>query len=202
MKKLFVVLVLSLALCLAACGQGAPAAEPTAPAQSGAPVQNDEPTESATPVQLANPWREVTEAEAKSLCPRTFAVPDGAENVVWRVMDSAADPSGVPGALVQLSFELYGMDFTAREQVTGDEELDQSGMYYDWTYQLDETLKNWADGTMACHTYRHIGEDGYADLCTWYDTEIGISYSLSVTAKDLDGFDLLAIAEALADQAA
>ena len=199
MKKLFVVLVLILALCLAACGQGAPAAEP---AQSGEAPQDAEPVQGDAPAQLANPWREVTEAEAKALCPRSFSVPAGAENVVWRVMDSAADPSGVPGALVQLSFELYGMEFTAREQVTGDEELDQSGMYYDWTYQLDETLKNWADGTMACHTYRHIGEDGYADLCTWYDTELGISYSVSVTAKDLDGFDLLAIAEALADQTA
>ena len=62
---------------------------------------------------------------------------------------------------------------------------------------MDETLKNWAD--IVCHTFRFIGEEGYADLCTWYDAESGVSYSLSVTAKDLDGFDLLAIAEAMHD---
>ena len=36
-----------------------------------------------------------------------------------------------------------------------------------------------------------------ADLCTWYDIEIGISYSLSTTAKDLDGFDIQGIVEAM-----
>ena len=146
-------------------------------------------------VQLANPWREIAEAEAKELCPQSFVVPDGAENVQWRVLDSVADPSGMPGALVQLTFDLDGNSYTAREQLTGDPEADLSGMYYDWTHQMDDTLKNWSD--TVCHSYRFIGEEGYADLCTWYDAESAASYSLSVTAKDLDGFDLLAIAEAL-----
>jgi len=178
MKKSILIAVL-IVLFIAVCGQAVMVRQP----------------QSSDPVQLANPWRDITEAEAKELCPKSFNVPEGAENVQWKVLDSAADPSGVPGPLVQLSFDLYGNSFTAREQVTGDEEVDQSGMYYEWTHQMDETLKNWAD--IACHTFRFIGEDGYADLCSWYDAESGISYSLSVTAKDLDGFDLLAIAEAM-----
>ena len=182
MKKIIPFVILAMLLVLTACGQTSPAAEPS---QSGEAVG------------IANPWREITEAEAKELCPKSFSVPEGAENAAWSVLDSAADPSGTPGALVQLSFDLYGMSFTAREQITGDEALDQSGMYYDWTYHLEESLKNWADGNMACQTYRFIGDEGYADLCTWYDAEVGVSYSLSVTAKDLDGFDLLAVAEAL-----
>ncbi len=182
MKKVIALAILVMILVLTACGSASTAAE--------APQNNET-------AQIANPWREITEAEAKELCPKSFSVPEGAKNAVWSVMESAADSSGVPGALVQLSFDLYGMRFTAREQVTGDTEVDQSGMYYDWTYHLEETLKNWGDGNMVCQTYRFIDEEGYADLCTWYDTEIGISYSVSVTAKDLDGFDLLAIAEAL-----
>ena len=168
-------------LTLTACGQSITSNE--------APVNSD-------PVQIANPWRDITEAEAKAICPVSFAVPAGAEDPVWSVMDSAADPSGIPGALIQLSFKLYGNIFTAREQVTGDDEADLSGMYYDWTYQMDEILKNWADA--VCHTYRWIGEDGYADLCLWHDNGSGISYSLSVTAEDLDGFDLTAVVESLA----
>ncbi len=153
------------------------------------------PVEEDASEQLANPWRDITEAEAKELCPNSLAVPENARNVLWSALDSAADPSGVPGALVQVFFDLDGSSFTAREQVTGDPEADISGMYYDWTCQTDENLRNWADS--VCHTYRHIGEDGYADLCTWYDAESGTSYSVSIIADDLDGFDLLAIAEAL-----
>ena len=140
--------------------------------------------------QLANPWREITEAEAKELCPESFTVPEGASDVHWRAMDSAE-----PAALVQLDFDLYGMSFTAREQVTGDPEADISGMYYDWTVQLDETLRNWND--TPCRSFRWIGEEGYADLCAWYDADSGTSYTVNVTSDDLDGFDLLAIAEAL-----
>ena len=56
-------------------------------------------------VQIANPWRDITEAEAKAICPKSFDVPEGAENAVWSVME----PSGTQSALVQLAFDLYGM---------------------------------------------------------------------------------------------
>ncbi len=181
MKKVIsIVTLILLVMALTACGKSA------APAEA---------PQSSEPIGMPNPWRECTREEAAAFCPNLIAVPEGAENVRWSVMESAAGESGVPGALVQLSFDLNGLSFTAREQVTGDEETDISGMYYEWTYQADETLENW-DGR-ACHSFRWIGESEYADLCTWYDTEIGISYSLGVRAADLDGFDLLAIVEAL-----
>ena len=133
----------------------------------------------------------------RALCPRSFGVPAGAQNVRWSAMDAGADASGLPGALVQLSFELDGYAFTAREQETGDIETDSSGMYYEWTVREDDALSGWADGTIPCRLYRFVGEGEYADLCTWYDPEAGVSYSLSVTAEDLDGFDLRAVAAAL-----
>ena len=177
MKRSIYILMALVLLGLCACGTTAP-------------------TATEEPIGLANPWYEVSESEAKALCPRSFTAPEGAENVVWSVMD-ATKQSGVPGQLVQLRFDLDGNSFTAREQVTGDEETDNSGMFYTWTTEREETLKNWADGNMQAHVYRFAGTDEYADLCTWYDVEIGISYSLSVTAADLDGFDILAVADAM-----
>ena len=159
-------------LLLAACGQK------EAPAQ----------TTGSESTQIANLWRDITEAEAKTVYPQTFTLPDGAENAAWRVMESAGTP-----ALLELGFELNGLKFTARQQQTGNRDADLSGMVYTWSAQDSMTLRNGLTGTM----YRCIDEDGYADLCVWYDEASGVSYSLGVTAKDLDGFDLQAVAEAL-----
>lgn len=142
--------------------------------------------------QIANPWRDVTEAEARKMFPHSFSVPAGAENVSWSVMESGSE------TLLQLSFDLNGDTFTAREQATNDKGADIAGMYYNWTYQSDITLANWADGKMKGTYYRFVGDEEWADLCKWYDETNGISYSVSVTSKDLDGFDLQAIAEMLA----
>ena len=188
MKRSLILSMLFALLILTACGQKqAPAASPA----------GSEAAPGGGSVQLANPWREVAQAEAEALVPRSFGVPEGAENARWSVMDSAADASGVPGPLVQLSFDLDGSSFTAREQRTGDAESDPSGMYYEWTVQDESTLQKWPVENGLCRLYRYIGEDEYADLCTWYDAETGVSYSLSVTAKDLDGFDIRAVADAL-----
>jgi hypothetical protein len=145
---------------------------------------------------IANPWRDVSEAEAVERCPDSFGAPAGAKDVRWSVMDSAADASGNPGALVQLSFELDGLRFTAREQLTGETQIDQSGMYYSWSAQKEDKLRIGAD-EIACRSFRYVGADEYADLCTWFLADPGVSCSVSVRAEDLDGFDLLAVAEAL-----
>ena len=129
---------------------------------------------------IANPWKEITENEAGKIYPGTFHVPAGAENVSWTVLDAEADASGMPGALVQLSFDLDGNNFTAREQRTGSKDVDQSGMYYEWTNREESVLQNGNGGGIPCILYRFIGEDETADLCTWYDEESGVSYSLSV----------------------
>ena len=179
MKRIFLAAVLLAALGLTACGQSAGDA---AQAHSG------------DAAHLANPWRDATEAGARSLCPALFCAPDGAQNARWSVMESAADASGVPGALVQLKFELDGMEFTARAQRTA-EAADQSGMYYAWTAQREDVLTGW-DG-LTCRCFRYAGEGAWADLCLWYDAAAGVSYSLSVTAETLDGFDLSAVAEAM-----
>ena len=147
-----------------------------------------------------DPWREITEDEALQN-PRMFVAPEGASNVVWRVLDSAADAKEGKGSLIELDFDIkdeYGsQSFTARYQYGAGENDDISGMYYDWTVTDEGKLSNWGMGNMDAKFYRYVSDDEMADLCTWYDIEIGISYCLCTTAPDLDGFDIQGVVEAI-----
>ena len=98
MKKALVLMALILLLALTACG---------GEQQEGMP----------------NPWHDISETEVADLCPASFVVPEGAENASWSVME-AEDAA----PLVQLTFDLNGNSFTAREQVTEDAAADISGM--------------------------------------------------------------------------
>ncbi len=140
---------------------------------------------------LANPWMDITEDEARGMAQISISAPEGAENIKWSRMEDGDSP------LIQLTFDLEGDSFTARQQATGDESEDISGMNYEWIVEDEITLAGWGGGNMKGRTYRYIGENEYADLCAWYDGETGNSYSLSVVAPDLDGFDIQAVAEAL-----
>ncbi|MCR4890784.1 MAG: hypothetical protein K5989_01165 [Lachnospiraceae bacterium] len=171
----------------------AKASSEAAPATDSSDTGSDE-AGAAGGAQIANPWTDCTEDEAYGLIPNSFSAPEGAKNVAWSRMDSN-EPT-----LVQMTFDLEGDSFTAREQVTGDEAKDISGMHYDWVEEDEVTLANWGGGNMKAKTYRYVGEDEFVDLCTWYDTEIGISYSLSVVAPDLAGFDIQAVVEAMYDE--
>ena len=194
-------------------GCGSQAQEPSATApettEDAAPAETTveetaeeteaEPAETeAEETELANPWRECTEEEAKAACPRLFKAPDDAVVNGWSIMDVDSE-SGVPGPIVQLDFRIEGRDFTARAQYGADEKDDIDGMNYDWTVSDEVTLANWGEGNMKGVYNRCREDDWTVDLLTWYDYEIGIAYSLSVEAEDLDGFDLQAIAEQMYD---
>ncbi|MBR1471768.1 MAG: hypothetical protein IJ600_09015 [Lachnospiraceae bacterium] len=199
MKKRMLALVttgvLSLAM-LAGCGNSTPAE--TAPAATEAEATEapkGEGAENPGEVGMANPWHEISEAEANELIPRLFKAPEGAEVLGWSVLEDIADPSGVPGPMVELQYSLDGNIFNARAQVTGDSYDDISGLFYEWTVKDEATLSNWGFGSMQAKTFRNVNETGMVDLITWYDTEIGISYALSVAAADLEGFDITAVAD-------
>ena len=151
--------------------------------------------------EVANPWKECTEEEAKAACPRLFKAPEGAVVNGWTMMEPENSESGVPGPLVQLDFRMEGVDFCARAQYGAGENEDISGMNYDWTVTDDVTLANWGEGNMPGKHSRNVEDDWTVDLLTWYDIEIGIAYSLSAEATDLDGFDIQAIAEQMYDGA-
>lgn len=165
--------------------------------QGEAETQDKETAESGKTAQIANPWIQITEEEAKELYPESFGVPDKAQKIRWSLLKAAEDSSENTGALVQLDFELDGNSFTAREQKTLDRDYDLSGMYYTWTAEESSTLQDRTGAATPCRLRRYIGEKETVDLCTWYDEKTGISYSVSVVAADLDGFDLTAVAQAL-----
>ena len=193
---------------LAGCGElTPPMPAETTPAET-TPVQEEatatpeaeapkgEGAENPGEVGMINPWRDSTEEEANGMVPRLFKAPEGAEVLSWRVLDDPREANGETEPLVEMEFSLDDRIFTARAQITGDDYLDLSGLYYTWTVEDDDvTLANWGGGNIKGKVYRNINDSGMIDLITWYDVEIGISYSLSVAAADLDGFDIQAVAE-------
>ncbi len=147
---------------------------------------------------IANPWVDITEEEAREIIPRLFKVPDGAKDLGWMKCEELGDPEKGISPLVQLSFLLDDLPFTARAQMGAAEGTDIAGNYVEWTVgPEDVTLANWGEGNMKGKVCRSINDSGYVDELTWYDIEIGIAYSLSVAAEDLDGFDIQAVAESM-----
>ncbi len=212
MRKKKVTAVLGMLLTLVIAAGCSKQAEPSAPAEPEAEEQTQEAVEEAVPeepamleaseeeeeslIGLANPWVDITEEEAGELVLRLFKAPEGATDPVWMKCEDLGDPTQGIGPLVQLSFELDGMYFTARAQQGAKEDTDIAGNYVEWTVGPEEvTLANWGGGNMKGRMYRSINETGMLDQITWYDVEIGISYSLSVASTDLDGFDIQAVVE-------
>jgi hypothetical protein len=134
---------------------------------------------------LANPWVDLTAeelTEASGLC---FGVPEGAENIGYRYLQSEN--------LVEMRFTLGPDEFCARIRpaAPGDGELlDISGLYYIW-----ENVESAPVG--PCRGLIGQAQDGEAwvELCLWYDGTSGLMYSLSVFTADPDGLDLTAVAE-------
>ncbi|MCR5676151.1 MAG: hypothetical protein K6G16_10630 [Lachnospiraceae bacterium] len=197
--------VLTLSL-FAACGKngGQEAATQVQPAaEEQTEEKAEEPAEPAAEEQeeesmvgMANPWVDITEEEANALVMRLFKVPEGGKVLDWTKCEDLGDPDKGISPMVQLNFQLDDRYFNARAQQGISADTDISGLYMEWTVgPEDATLANWGGGNMKGKMYRSINDTGYVDLITWYDEEIGISYALSVADKDLDGFDIQAVAE-------
>ncbi len=196
MKKNFVSKALSLAmigmlLTVTACGNKTEAVTSPTEESTKAQEKNNE--------NIGNPWVEITADEANEIIPRLFVAPEGSTDQVWMKNEALSDTEKGLSPLIQLGFTLEGDKFTARAQMGADENADIAGNYVEWAEGPDDvTLATWGAGDMAGKTYRAVTGDGYLDQITWYDPEIGIQYSLSVAAADLDGFDIQSVAEAMA----
>ncbi len=215
--KRIIGLLLLTALMVTACAKApaeAPAAEPAAKEEAPAaqpaaeekkeeakPAEAEEPEEADVEemgkMGMANPWVKITEEEAREYCPRLFKAPEGAKVLDWMKLDGSEENSSFQDPLVQLDFEMDGLNFFARAHSGISEDEDISGMYLTWTAEEDATLANWGEGRMPAKVHRSINDSGMADLITWYDIEIGISYCLGVSAEDLEGFDIQAVAESM-----
>ncbi|MCR5670218.1 MAG: hypothetical protein K6G10_04370 [Butyrivibrio sp.] len=200
MKKKIVYLMIAGMIALTGCGSAAKGEDAGAEsifvaqdeAEETAGASENAEGGSEGEVGLANPWRDINEEEVIDEV-RIFIVPEGSTNIQWSKMETADSES----PLIQVTFDLDGLSYTARYQYGAPEYADISGMNYEWSVTDEGTLNNWGDGNMEARFYRYIGDDEWVDVCTWYDIEIGIAYSLSTTSQDLEGFDISAIADAM-----
>ena len=135
-----------------------------------------------TLIGMPNPWISVSAEELTDTLGLAFSVPEGAENIAYRILEAEQ--------MAEMTFSLDGMDYTARIKPAAEFE-DISGMYFDWeTPNEDSTVA----GIPAWEARANDG-DTTLDLCMWFDAAPGLMYSLSTGADDLDGFDIIAIAE-------
>ena len=132
---------------------------------------------------LANPWEETTAEELAQFPGVAFGVPEGAEDIEYRLLRE--------DALAEMQFTWYDLRYCARiKPAAGFEDI--SGLYYDWTHEMPCQV-SWCEGVDR----RYIGEDETVDVSLWYDAVSGLMYSVSTSAPDLDGFDIGAAADRL-----
>ena len=130
---------------------------------------------------LANPWEETTAEELARFPGVTFGVPEGAEDIEYRLLRE--------DSLAEMQFTWHDLRYCARIKPAAEFE-DISGLYYDWTYETPCQV-SWCVGVDR----RYIGEGETVDVSLWYDAVSGLMYSVSTSAPDLDGFDIGAAAD-------
>lgn len=125
-----------------------------------------------TTENLTNPITEVSYDELLAQTGITFAVPEGAENVSYSIIN-------VDEKIAQMTFTLDGVNCTCRAQAAGLPEAgkisDISGMNYTW----ETTEKGEIFYSEALFQY-NAGKEG---VVGWYDYAPGILYSVSVDLK-------------------
>ena len=190
--SLLVIAMLAGSLAFAGSVQGAvpqPEAE-KAPAETAedAVPEADLPQDAGEAVGLANPWTEMTEEDLKQTAGVPFEMPEGAENAVYRWLESER--------LAEVQFTLDGDEYCFRvlPDALQEGEMDNiSGMYFAWENEEPVQIKHCA-GTLGL---AQTGSEEWVELCLWYDAAPGLMYSLSVYTVEPDGLDLTAVADAL-----
>ena len=130
-----------------------------------------------------------TQEEAAENTARLFTIPEGAENVAWSLITVKDNES----PLIQAKFNLDGKEFTARTLYGASEDLNISGIKYKWS-KTEDGMLGWHEGNMPAKFYSYVGDES-VELCTCYDIEIGIAYSISTKADNLEGFDMQAVVD-------
>lgn len=139
----------------------------------------------ATNTGLANPMVEADYESIVELTGANFVIPGDATDVKYFIYNNEMGE-------VQYKYEVGDTDITIRLKKT-DGLTDISGLNYSWTYVNEGML---GDCPEKDYIYRTDSEA--VQLCQYYVESIGVTYSVSAQAKDLDGFDIIAIAEQVA----
>ena len=133
----------------------------------------------ACAVEMANPWTETTAEEMVEKIGLSFHLPEEAENIVYRMLESEA--------LAETQFVLDGVECIARIKAAVEFE-DISGLYYEWEHVEDCEIL-WCPGQVM-----ETAADGQKlSLCLWYDVVPGLMYSVSAVGET----DIAALANAL-----
>ena len=140
-------------------------------------------SEAEVTVGIANPWEDTTLDVLEVDLGINVSIPESASSPEYRVLPSEG--------LYEVVFDYDGLLYTYRLKKTNARE-DISGLFYTWTASVDTTV----DGCQGTDS-RAISADETVDLLLWYNESEGITHSLCTSAKDLDGFDIVAIAEKL-----
>jgi len=149
-----------------------------------ASTEENKDTEDTEEFGMPNPMVESTFKEIVELTGSTAIIPSYCEDPKYFIYNG----------------EMGEVQFTTEEGYTNlslrikkaDAFEDISGCEYEWIASFDELI-----GSCECKTYVYHDDDETTDdvrVCLWYDSENKIMYSLSTIAKDLNGFDEVAIA--------
>ena len=126
--------------------------------------------ETESSAQIANPTKQVTKDELASLTGIGLDAAEGAQDVVFTVID---DSDGVK--MAQVTFTLNGTEYNYRaESVSDPNGKDISGVYEQWTAEEPVEIQ-YCKGTFKTSPN--------ASVVIWTDTAPGISYSLSTNGK-------------------
>lgn len=147
---------------------------------------SSEANESGFVAYPSNPWEELTAEQLLEETGLSFGVPEGAENVVYRLLRSEN--------LAEMQFSWYSDECCARIQPAALEEgelMNIADMYFAWENEREITIGH-CHGTIG---QAQTGSEEWVELCLWYDAAPGLMYALSIYTIDPDGLDLTAIAE-------
>lgn len=185
MKKLLVGLLIS-AIVMCGCGKSEVQTVVEEKVDTDAQIDDlDDEIDEEPVVNMGNPWVDCDKEEILSTLGFDMAAPEGAKNISYQMNEGEG--------LAQMLFT-YGEvenEYTYRMKSAAEFE-DISGLYYEWVVE-DEIKVGWCEGVCK----RAITDSEMVDSCLWYDAAPGIMYSLSTSAEDLDGFDIMATVEQL-----
>ncbi|MBR6089578.1 MAG: hypothetical protein IKP86_06570 [Anaerolineaceae bacterium] len=148
----------------------------------GCAFDKAEKTQETPAAGMANPWVETDADGLMETLGLEFNVPEDAEDVVYRMNESEQ--------LAEMKFVLNDMPFTARIKPSALEMEDITGMHYKWDVE-EESDAHW---TREKIMQAKDGENT-VEAILWFDIVPGLTYSLSTKAPDLDGFDIVAVAQ-------
>ncbi len=139
-------------------------------------------------VGMPNPWVETDPEGLMQSLGLKFEVPEEAEDVIFRMNESEQ--------IAEMQFVLNKLPFIARIKPSGLEMEDISGLNYKWDFEKESNEHWFQEKKMKA-------KDGNktVEAFLWFDIVPGLTYSISTEGTDLDGFDIIAVAQMVWHQA-